>query len=664
MMNRKMFHFALIAILTLFASFGAVYAQDPAASLAPVNPRFQQFMESAGQIPKRDFAAPEGKIKSLGYIPSPVDYSYLKGQKTASFEPVAPKLLATAPLPAQYDLRAQGRLTPVRDQGTCGSCWTFGAMGVVESSLMPGEDRNFSENNLKNTHGFDWGHCDGGNGDMSTAYFSRWGGPVNESDDPYNPSSNSSPAGLTVQKHVKESIIIPPRTGPLDNDAIKKAIVDYGAVQSSVYVDSGAQSSSSSEYYNPANNSYYYYSSNNSNHVIAIVGWDDNYDKNNFSTAPSGNGAYIVRNSWGADWGDDGYFYVSYYDSVIGDENYQFRSVETTNDFSRIYQYDPLGKTATFGFGNNTAWFSNIFTAAGPDSISAAGFHAASANTAYELYVYTGVTSSPTSGSLARTVSGAISTPGFHIIPFTAVPVVSGQKFSIVVKLTTPGTNYPIPIERPLSGYSTGAVASPGQSFYSYDGSSWDDMAVYIENTNVCVKAYAQYLQPERTLSLLVAGTGNGMVISSPAGISCNENCSAQFEGGAQVTLQADAAEYSIFSGWSGCDSVLNGDCKVSMNADKTVSATFDTDTSHMTRIGEANYYPTLQAAYDAASSGSIIKAWGTDIPEGLLAASNKSVTIKGGYDAGYYVNNGHTLLNGSLVIERGSLILENIVIK
>jgi C1A family cysteine protease len=87
---------------------------------------------------------------------------------------------------------------------------------------------DFSENNLKNTHGFDWLPCGGGNHLMSMAYLSRWSGPVEEHDDPYDPRSSISPPNLSPQKHMQEMLIIPARSGPLDNENIKQTIVSYG----------------------------------------------------------------------------------------------------------------------------------------------------------------------------------------------------------------------------------------------------------------------------------------------------------------------------------------------------------------------------------------------------------------------------------------------------
>ncbi len=187
--------------------------------MGPVNPAFTDFM-----LHRPLLQAANSQSKGMGYIPSPVDRSHLKGLK--QFLP----LQALAALPSSYDLRSLGRVTPVRDQGPCGSCWSFGAMASLESGLLTGETRDFSENNLKNNHGYDWGPCDGGNIFLSTGYLMRWSGPVNETDDPYQANTNPSPTGLTVQKHSQNIIHLPPRSSSTDNNVIKNALVTYGAV--------------------------------------------------------------------------------------------------------------------------------------------------------------------------------------------------------------------------------------------------------------------------------------------------------------------------------------------------------------------------------------------------------------------------------------------------
>jgi C1A family cysteine protease len=437
---------------------------------------------------------------SLGLIPSPHDFSHLKGRSFGIMS-------MGEGLPASYDLRALGKLTPVRDQGSCGSCWSFATYGSLESTLMPSESWDFSENNLKNTHGFDWGHCSGGNADMSTAYLARWNGPIQEADDPYNPSSDFSLTGLTPVKHFQAMLIIPNRASALDNDNLKQAIMMYGAVYTSIYWNSS--------YYQTTSKSYYYNGTNTTNHALTIVGWDDNYSRYNFSVVPPGNGAFIIRNSWGTWWGDNGYFYISYYDSTLVG-NRVFLEAEPSANYSRIYQYDQLGWVSSAGCGGNTAWFANVFTASAMEQLAAVSFYNASPESSYEIYIYTDVLSTPITGSMASSKNGIIPSAGYHTIVLD-VPVAlsDGQRFSAVVKLTTPGFDYPIPRENPVNGYTSAAHANAGESFVSCNGSSWSDITDIWADNNVCIKAFtantscAYAISPASRSFPAESGTGN-----------------------------------------------------------------------------------------------------------------------------------------------------------
>ncbi len=179
---------------------------------------------------------------------------------------------------------------------------------------------------------------------------------MNTSNDPYKDTSNfsSSEIGLPLHKHVQNVTFLPNRNGPADNLDIKKAIMNYGAVTAVMYFDPISYSSTK--------HNYYYNGTTTSNHLVTIVGWDDSFSKNNFSKTPPGNGAFIIKSSWGIDWGDNGYFYISYYDSNIGYDTDILFTAENPNDYTNIYQYDPLGWTGNFGYGNPTGWCANIFT--------------------------------------------------------------------------------------------------------------------------------------------------------------------------------------------------------------------------------------------------------------------------------------------------------------
>jgi C1A family cysteine protease len=469
-------------------------APAAAGSIAEVNPAYTQYMGDlkAGKVIEK---TKEGYY--LGLIPTVADLSYMDGIQldVENFKPdeygnVKYAVLHQA-MESRYDLRGMNKLTPVSQQGQCGSCWAFATTGSLESFLLTSEARNFSENNLKNKHGFNYGHSDGGNHYISTAYLSRWSGPVNEADDPYNPASSTSPSTVTVQKHVQNVLFIPNRGSSTDNNNIKWAVKTYGAVYSTLFYSDAC--------FNGTSNSYYYNGSSSNNHAIDIVGWDDGYSKMNFSTPAPADGAFIVRNSWGDDWGDHGYFYVSYYDSGIGKDNAVFTAEPATN-YAREYQYDPLGCVCAYGSATSTTyWGANVFAATASETLTSVGFYALKPGTIYEISIYTDPTSGPlnSTGPAAR-LNGSMNVPGYHTVTLDrGVQLVAGHKFSVVVKLTTPDYNYPIAIENPYSGYSTGATASAGQSYVSGDGTAWRDITTQYTKTNVCLKAFTTAQSPD-----------------------------------------------------------------------------------------------------------------------------------------------------------------------
>jgi C1A family cysteine protease len=432
----------------------------------------------------------------LGLIPAPVDlagsspdtWSGTEASWSSSGTPggtVTPGQSGTSDtgIPLSYDLRILGKTSNVRDQGQDGNCWAFASIDSLESSLLPGERDQFSENNLKNLHGFDVTPNAGGNDFMATAYFARWSGPVSAASDPYMDGSSQSPSFLPVEKHVQQVLFVPARTGPLSNDNIKSTIMDYGAVYSTIRWEDPS--------YNSRTASYYYSGDGDPNHAIDIVGWDDSYNSNNFATPAPGNGAFICQNSWGTGWGDQGFFYISYYDSRIGRDNAMFTAEPPTN-YQKVYQYDPYGWVANFGLGSDTAYFANVFTASGSDQLKAVSFYTTATYADYDVKVFLDPDQGPVSSQgYQASMSGNFAMPGYHTVMLDApISLKAGERFSVAVKARSPGWNFPVAIEYPISGYSGSATASAGQSYISSDGGSWQDLTTSQPNTNVCIKAF------------------------------------------------------------------------------------------------------------------------------------------------------------------------------
>jgi C1A family cysteine protease len=397
-----------------------------------------------------------------------------------------------ASFPSRFDLRDRGLVTPVRSQDDYGTCWIMAATGSLESSVLrlEGLPLDFSENNLANHMSSRLRFEGYAPGELAAAYYARWEGPVFESSDPY-PRPADSPDFLRAVRHVQEVLFLPRRAGALDNAAVKWAVATHGGVDAAIDFDSKADYG----FWNDQTSSYYNGVRSDLDHHVLCVGWDDDYPAGDFASRPPGDGAFLVKNSWGADFGLDGYFWISYYDVSFGKALAVFDGVEPVGARDAIYQYDALGRSAWVdaagrddGAGGESAWYANRFVGVGTGEISAASFYTPVPGTVYEVRV---AASLAEVGGAPAAATGTVAVPGYHTIRLERpAPVRAGRSFVVAVRVTTPGWTSPVPVERP-SGLIV-PRARAGQSYISADGSDWTDLTTLPGHgsANVCLKAF------------------------------------------------------------------------------------------------------------------------------------------------------------------------------
>lgn len=439
----------------------------------------------------------------------------------------------TADFPERFDLRNQGAVSAVKNQGDYGTCWAFSTIAALETQTIKNDPySDLSEGHLSvfSFYGDETMdvtpdttyYTSGGHPNYAVSALSQQKGPVSESVMPYTPDSEEVDPELEYRSEYflksalmlneySKSRIYPDKLSSFSVIEIKEQLTEGKAVTTDFCYNIAGYS------YNTDTFAQYSSSKTTPNHSVAIVGWDDSFAADNFKNPPPGDGAWIAKNSWGDDWGDNGYFYISYYDASMS--NTTSYETEEKGLYSDCYQHDTLAYTASVCADNadrKNAFMANIFTASEDTYVTAAGFYTTDRGTAYELYVCTGLKdpSDPSSGMMSPATSGTEKYPGYHTERLDCpVKIKKGESFSIIAKLSNPEALYPIPVEAAVilcengMSISSGGItkqklkrsSSEGESFISYNGTVWKDTKnlrteTAYENLTLLNKNIAYYL--------------------------------------------------------------------------------------------------------------------------------------------------------------------------
>ena len=361
-------------------------------------------------------------------------------------------------LPERFDLRDYNWVSPVKKQGDMGACWAFGNVAALESSLMRylNITYDFSENNVQNSmlkyskYGVST-ITEGGDLYTAVGYLLSWLGISPTEYDSYDELGKISPIISSPNDvHIFDAVFVPARNNVTDNYLIKKAIIDYGALAVSCFaVEDGI-------YFNTNTSAQYINESSTENHKVCVVGWDDNYSKDNFAITPPGDGAWIIKNSWGSEWGDKGYFYISYYDGSFASKK-ELTGYIIKNDvnYDMIYQHDIGGDLVLL----DAKYYMNKYIAEEDALIAAVGTYFDSSNLNYEFSVFVNDVE-------VYTHKGASEFRGYSTIPLNKfIKIKKGDAFKVIFKNKAPAlTDGRIPIDKDVT-------------FQSDDGKTWEDLS-------------------------------------------------------------------------------------------------------------------------------------------------------------------------------------------
>ena len=408
-----------------------------------------------------------------------------------------------AAAPTTWDIRTSSHIAQIRNQERTGMCWAFTAATTLEiytkkylnidtvysaSHIEYATTRSFANGEI-NEWGFNRTLNSGGNAIFSSNYFVNQIGPVVEekmSFEDYKSLDEIELSTIQIERFGIDvnsiSINGDVKNGSCSDDEIsdiKNKIMNSGSVEATLYMNS------QSSYYRSDTSSYYNNGTNYSNHAITIVGWDDNYSSSNFTEGiqPSRNGAWLVQNSYGTEFGNEGYFYVSYDDTRVC--SYYAAIEEADPELEdNVYIYDKLGHNISVGYRDyddnvlTSAYGLSVFTKEEKNEILKEITMGTRGPGSYKIYYMAGNAISTPVTSMTLVGEGKVDYYGYYTHKLDNPILINDTvtTFSIAIQVESDYTSFPLAAQAQDEYEYLYSSAEIGKTYASYDGKQWEDL--------------------------------------------------------------------------------------------------------------------------------------------------------------------------------------------
>lgn len=405
-----------------------------------------------------------------------------------------------------YSLLDDELISPyIQYQGEFGSCFAFTWIGAFENRLFA-EDRyeDLSEWAFYKSFKENYFNANRTNDIASMAHLQT--AIVPEEDAPYPTEDEEYDVDKNIEKNSKYMLSDVYFLSGYDDDTnedIALRAKDYlsrgYALSCSVYYDDGDFT-----YTNDYNGAWYvtknlYKSQKGINHAVLIIGWDDEYSKDNFLETPEHDGAWLVKNSWGETMGDDGYYWISYDDKMFRYSDLCAVDI-TDSSLANTFQsywvygwdynyYHQHSGTSIGGEPSDSIYQACTYTAEKSMDITAVSFFTTCDNIKYKVYVTKGDQSDTEDDPNAK---GKAPTKGYHLAQIDQpIHVDKGEEYTVIVYMKSKEEGYLIAQDSEYSyDLATARCAKAGTCFVSSDGSDWTDVKSYslrTEDNDSCI---------------------------------------------------------------------------------------------------------------------------------------------------------------------------------